>query len=93
VKRQLRRIRDRALRKIGLIRISALPMRDFTISHHHPIAWTYAQRQRAGGPPYALPEIFELKQKAKNATVGNITIEGTLRGGQRVTGELREVIS
>lgn len=58
------RFSDKVLRRNGLVRVSALPMRDFTVSYHHPRSW---------GEPVE----------------NYYTIDGVLRGGQRVTGALK----
>jgi len=92
VKRQFRRVRDRALWKMGLVRRSALPMRDFTITYHHPDARAILQDAPPGS--HALPDFFKIKGKAVDLTkfdAGKIEIEGVLRGGRRVSGQLKEV--
>lgn len=68
MKRQLRSYGDRALRKVGLVRVSTFPMREFTVSYHMPHDYRCVDR----GKP-------------------QMSINGVLRNGRRVVGDLREV--
>jgi len=35
-------MRDKALRRFGLVRESTLPLREFSVSYHHPVSWNDA---------------------------------------------------